>query len=97
MEKRKNGVLIKGNTPLDWERSISTDDKYITLFTSKQIQNNFSALSRDNDELESDLNVKWNGDYTLNTQLMRNRKTRRPSILMKELQNQVFRVRPSSK
>jgi hypothetical protein len=37
MEKKVFEGVGKSNTPLEIERTISLDDKYVTLFTAKQI------------------------------------------------------------
>ena len=97
MEKRSHGIYIDGDVPLECERTIEAGEKYITLFTTNQIQGNFSALSRDKDGLESDLSCKRRENYTLKNEFLKNRKTRRSSFIIKEGRNQVFRARPSSK
>lgn len=97
MEKKSHAVFTEVVSPIECEPTIEADEKYSTLFTNKQIEGNFSALSRGKDGLDSDLNSKRRENYTLKNEFLKNRKTRRSSFIIKEGRNQAFRVRPSSK
>ena len=100
MERKNYEAILKNTTPLEINGTISINDKYGSLFTSKQIEsrsvtNNYVVKGMIPGEHR--LAIKYKTDGNLQQTTLRQRSSRRSSFILKDVPRPCFKIRPNSK